>query len=731
MLPVVGVDSETELITPVNKAPPLVCVSWSVDDDAGLFKANGDGLPPEYEDCSTEAVIADWFKHWTIVGHNLPYDACVFLAAHPELMPVVFDAYEPDDGSEPRIRDTQTTDKLFGIAYGEFRWKRHDDGTNERINYRLADLVYRYFGIRLNKGAKGKKASHENDPWRLHYGKLRNVPLIARASTPPIDVEHPDGIVRPIREWPPEAKSYAVDDAVMPYRIFHAQEERRAQVITESGVDLLVDQHRQNRGALWLQLANCWGMWVRPDKRDQLKRSIEGDLGVCRRMLLDEGLLRAETYKKANPKKGIVAGQLKKYSKDTKAAGCLMVNVCADLGLEVRRTKKAIEALEAGEEYDGGVALDEESCNETGDATLKAYAEYTSLSNVLGKDIKHMMWGEIHGDFDPLVESGRTSCRGFNLQNLRRKGGTRECFWARPGFVYCMIDLDTAELRAVAQICLRMFGFSKLAEVLNASPGYPNGRDPHCWLTASALDMTYDEVKALHDADDPALGEERQNYKKGNFGLWGGMGYRRFGAMLRAEMKRASYEEPDPVRRADLRRRIAEMTDDKAQLIRNMWLATWDEAPLYLKWAAGMTKDGYSATVEQELSGRWRGGLGYSQLLNTKFQGLVADAIKDAGWALCRKMYDRTRGSVLYGSRIGNFEHDAIIAEVPEEIGHECAHEIRRVILDVVGRWMPDVPPKATPVLSRVWSKKAKQVWTGNKSGEGRLIAWEPKEKAA
>ncbi len=56
---------------------------------------------------------------------------------------------------------------------------------------------------------------------------------------------------------------------------------------------------------------------------------------------------------------------------------------------------------------------------------------------------------------------------------------------------------------------------------------------------------------------------------------------------------------------------------------------------------------------------------------------------------------------------------------MPEPIAHECAHEIQRIVLAEVGKWLPDVPPKATPVLARYWSKKAKQVWARD-----RLVPW-------
>lgn len=669
-----------------------------------------------WDDPQAHASLSGWLRDgYTIVLHNGPFDIAVLATAHPDLLTPFLQALE--DG---RIRDTWTRDKLLGIAYGQFRWRRNADGTSTRINYGLADVAYRHLGEVIDK----------KDTWRKYYEGLRNVPLFVDG--PPVTVLHPDGNSRPLTRWPHEALHYAIKDAVTTYRSCDSQEQVRARVLASNGIDLLADEARQNRAAMWLHLTGCWGMLIDPAKRDALADAIQRELDVCKAILLDAGLLRAECYKRANRAKGIEAGQLKKYTRNTKAASAYMVEVCEDNGITVRRTKKAIEALAAGAEYDGGIALDEESCKETGDHVLTAYADYTSLANVLGKDIKHMQAGEIHGSFDPLVDSGRSSCRGFNLQNLRQKGGTRECFAPRPGFVYCIIDLETAELRGVAQLCLKMFGRSRLAQVINPSAEYPHGRDVHLWLTASAMGLDYEHVAALYAADDPTIKAERQLYKSANFGLWGGMREKRFANLVRSGMRRAIYEcnDKDPVKReADrnaIRARLAQVTDGRIYMIRRAWLQTWPEAQWYLDHFERLCSNGRETTLEQFMSGRWRGGMRYSQACNTGFQGLVADAAKAAGWRVSRMMYDATQGNILYGSRVVNFPHDELVCEVPEAIGHECAQEIQRIVLAEVGVWLPDVPPVAKPALSRIWSKDVKPIV----GPDGRLLPYEGKAMA-
>jgi DNA polymerase-1 len=110
------------------------------------------------------------------------------------------------------------------------------------------------------------------------------------------------------------------------------------------------------------------------------------------------------------------------------------------------------------------------------------------------------------------VASGRTSWSDPNLQNPPRAGGVRECFVPRPGFVFVAVDYDTLELRALAQVCLDLFGWSKMADRLNA------GEDLHAALGARFLGIDYDAFMKLREAGDEDAKKARQNAKGFNFG---------------------------------------------------------------------------------------------------------------------------------------------------------------------------------------------------------------------
>jgi DNA polymerase I-like protein with 3'-5' exonuclease and polymerase domains len=343
----------------------------------------------------------------------------------------------------------------------------------------------------------------------------------------------------------------------------------------------------------------------------------------------------------------------------------------------------------------GKISLSEEACAASGDDLLIDYARYSSVQNVKKKDLAHMQgaWS-IHGNFVPLVETGRTACRGFNMQNMRADGETRHAFRPAPGYVFCIIDLDSAELRGVAQVCIAMGLGSKLGEALNA------GKDVHCMLASEISKLPYEEVMYRKRQNDPAILEIRNKQAKpANFGLWGGM-------------------MPDTFQKL-LRKRKVFLELGVLWKLRDAWLRTWPEANAYLEYWKRAT--GNPATVTQLFSGRIRGGLSYCKAANTMFQGLIADAAKAAGWALCLAMYDD--GGSLEGAHIVNFPHDEFVCEVPEDRAAEYAIEIQRIVLEAAGKYLPDVPPKAEPILSRIWTKKAKPTY----DEKGRPALWEPK----
>jgi len=573
-----------------------------------------------------------------IVGHGIAFDFVAIAANFPELVPDIFAVYEAD-----RVEDTGIRQKLLDIACGLYRGFYRRDGAAIKIGYGLDDLVDRHFAVKLSKG---------EDTWRLRYGELRDVPLDA---------------------WPEAARSYPLDDVRWTAAVHAAQEADRA---------LLGDQHRQARADLWLRLASTWGLVTDPAAVRAYADKTSKEQAALARELVAAGLLRPDRVLKSGPRKGtIVPG-----SRDTKAAAARLVAAYTAKGEPFPTTEH------------GAPCLDEDACIKSGDPVLRSYGKFASTKKILSTDIPLLESGThapIHAHFDSLLNTGRTSSSP-NVQNRPTKEGDRECFVPRPGHVYLAVDFAAFELRTWAQVCLKVVGFSRLAQVLN------EGIDPHCIIAAAILGVPYDEAKRQADAGKRAYPDAylaRQCGKVCNFGCPGGLGTDAF--MHFAALQYG-----------------VELTRDKSASLRALWRSQWPEAKPYLDWVNAQV-DRPFPYVDQLFSGRRRGGLRYTEAANTTFQGLAADAAKGAGWLVSRACYV-DRASVLYGSRIVNFVHDELITEVPEPIAHECAEEQSRLMVAGASPWLPDVPPKVEATLMRRWSKAAKPTFKN-----GRLSPWE------
>lgn len=330
----------------------------------------------------------------------------------------------------------------------------------------------------------------------------------------------------------------------------------------------------------------------------------------------------------------------------------------------------------------------------------------------------------INPRWNVLVASGRTSCSKPNLQQLPRKGGVRECFVPRPGYVYIGADYSFVELCTLAEVCYALFGYSKLGDAINA------GLDPHLDFAADLLDISYEEAEARFEAGDPLLIEMRQASKAANFGYPGGLGAESF-----REYARATYN--------------VVLTPARAEELRAMFYRKWPEVRQYHRYIGEMSNDSHEFTIKQLYSDRKRAGCTFTSGANTLFQGLAADGAKLAGWMLMRECYleapyenlryDKllapVRGAIdilrlhgaspLYGSRPVVFNHDENIAESPEAAAPEAADRLAHVMVECMQVYTPHVKIRSEAVIMKRWLKGAKSV----RDESGRLQVWTPKPK--
>jgi DNA polymerase I len=641
---VVAFDTETERFRPGVMAPELVCISWARP-----------GFKPDLvhqSDAGAKELVLNWLTHNDlVVGHHVVYDLAVLAAKWPELLPAIFRKFDRNE-----ITDTKVRQQLLDIAAGEFRGYLRkfekevpqEDGTVKRVKgvrwvpyeYSLDALYFRAAGSHLDK-----------DTWRLRYGEFLNTP---------------------ISQWPEGAREYPKKDAEATLEVFLKQEEH---------VEYIPDQFHQTRNAWARHLSAIWGLRTDAKSVDALEKQTMASLAAIEDGLKAAGLVRENG------------------SRDTKAAAARMLAVCGwkEEGKEILPTKEAKPLrLTDG----GGICLDSDACEASEDDLLKEYAELTSLKNVLNKDIPILKAGTIypvHTSYG-MAASGRSTSSGPNVQNPRRLPGIRECWKPRDGNVFAQADFSALELHTLAQVCIFLFGESRLGQVLNA------GLDPHTEFAVGLLEVSYEEGLQLKKAGDEAFDNARQTAKVANFGFPGGLGV----ASL-ISFARKSYN--------------VTLTEAGAKELKEAWFARWPEMTKFFDHVSTLVGDEGEGTIQQIFSNRWRGGCMYCAACNSYFQGLGADAAQRALYLVQRACYDASQESILYGSRTVLFVHDELVVEVKDDSrAHDKAIELSRLMVKGANEFLPDVPARAEPQLARRWSKKAKPV----KNEEGRLVPWQP-----
>ncbi len=658
----VAFDIETHLIKPGMIFPKLVCVSISDGTQTDLYLASL-GLMEIIKLLQDPDVI--------LVGHNVAFDLGVIVAEAIEqgydpdfILSIVFQAYADD-----RIADTMVRTMLVDIALGDFQ---EIEGARRGRHYGLDLLAQRWCKIYMAK----------KDTWRLHYAYLTNVPLA---------------------QWPFDASHYAKNDAEVTWKVDQAI---TAWAIAEGlpSPGNIPDEFRQHRAAWVLHLMSGWGVHIDSDMVALVRENLELQRKACYEIMEPYGLFKKDRYGQyKRTKKGQIC-------KDQKKLKELITEGFASRGEKPPTT--------AGRKDKNGVrhpecATGADVARESGHTACIAYADVANVDKLLSTYVPALERGKggtpVTSSPNVLVASGRTSWTKPNWQNPPQVGGIRECVIPRKGKVFVGADLDTVELRALAQSCLEILGHSEMASALL------RGEDLHTSLAAEFLGITYQQAEAALAAGDPLLDENRKTAKNTNFGLPGGMGAKKF-AQNAIDNGTPLVRDPN-----------APFSDHvkRATFLREAWFKRWPEMRLYLQHAGQVTDDFGPCKIEQPWSGRIRGGLEYCSCANTYFQGRVADGTKLALWRLAWACYvDKT--SILYGSRLVLFLHDEVILECPEEIGHECALEIVKILCAAVQEVIPDIPITSKPVITRRWYKGAKPIKVN-----GRLVPCRPEKDAS
>jgi hypothetical protein len=675
----IAFDTETRLIEPGILTPRLICLSLAEGDKIGLF------------DKSMGVVVMHHLlldPSVTFVGHNVVYDWGVLAAERQDLMPLIFKAY-----AEGRVFDTKIRQEMKDIAAGRVSEGAGTfvirNGEMKKASYSLAGLSEEYLG-------KNRYAEKNDDTaWRTRYAELEDLP---------------------VHEWPEAAQKDAREDAADTLAIFERQGGIEGALPTEGD---------QLRAAWALHLMSVWGIRTAPEKVAPLEEMLLKEQDRLRKRLKQAQFIVAKRCPESEKEfDEVIVKRRKAMKKDMQpsldgvqpeivtAAGVSYVvtrsTSPAKWGKNLTRVAEYVErvckrrGLPVPLTESGKTSTSKQTLIDTGSALLATFADGGGIDKVLQTYVPALKQGAerpINARFNVLVNTARTSCSEPNLQNLpsgRRIGGVRECFVPRPGYVYCSVDYDTLELRALAQVCLRLFKHSKMAEVINS------GRDLHSSVGADMVGVTYEEVEKGKKVKGSRMAKARDAAKVANFGLPGGLG-----AKSLVDYARTGYG--------------VILTEQQAREMKSQWLGAWPEMVQYFDWINTVVGMG-EAQLKHPITGFLRGNVGYTDGCNHLFQHLAAMGAKRAMFRVAHECYV-DHDTALYGTRPVAFIHDEIFAEMPEEVAHEAAQRMAKVMCEEMATLIPDVKIGASPTLMRYWSKKAEDLFDEN----GRMIPW-PKE---
>lgn len=334
-------------------------------------------------------------------------------------------------------------EKMIDNARGDlkFEWDEDLEQFKRNPGYALATRVERRFGRQRIKG---------EDSWQLKYSQLAHLPT---------------------DEYPEDARTYAMQDATDAREMYFAQAE-------DAGPDGIPNEISQIQAGWGLALMELWGVRTDAASVEALEHKLTEENHKWRRIASDAGFIR-----------------------DTGSKNMLKIKEATEASLK-RLNKRPM--LTKG----GAVSTKREQLNRCkDDKGLLALAEMGKSGKQLNTYIPVLKRGTVYPicpSYNTIIETYRTSCRAPNLQNEPRKGGIRDCFIARSGYVFVFCDYDTLEMRTLAQVCIEIFGYSRIAEACI------RGEDFHLSSAAEMMGISYDEAERRFNAGDEETADNRQ-----------------------------------------------------------------------------------------------------------------------------------------------------------------------------------------------------------------------------
>jgi len=748
-----GWDTETHLFKAFSLLPKVVCSSFAWETEEGFeTDLRGGHKDDKHKDMVQSMLSNDDIE---IVAHNAAFDMGVVCANWPELIPLVFGAYEAK-----RIHCTQNREKLLNLSdFGLPDQIPNGNGSFSRASYTLASLAKKYLGVDRSAEKEGE------DIWRLNYHKL-------------------DG--RSAKDYPKEASDYARADALDTLGVFLAQEQRKK----DKGLSTETE-HLQNASHFALTLCSAWGVKINLDKKEEIRKHFEEITNLrALPLLVTSGLVapavpprpsakRVRAHVEGCPKKKVnkvwscdCPLKLNKpiaEKRNMKLIRAKVTMICGRLGVEVPMSDKSEKFPE------GQIKTDKKTVERLAphDPVLSQYQTRQKWQKILTTEIPRM--GDIgcmFPSYDPIKETGRTSSfdggkksgiASGNIQNVDPK--VRGCYEPREGCVLLSVDIKAMELVSAAQKCYSLFGHSVLRDRINA------GIDTHAYLgsqlawcmdedfkaatrkaKAKTVMQVYEFFANLGTSEDEITEDEKRawaelpkekarkavdrirkerpldcvRFPKTYYAHWRkfakpvGLGYP--GGLGAATF-------------IDLAAGYGFLLDlPTATLLKEIWLNTYPEFDDYFNWVKKSCKDPKNSDADGRPYytyttplGLVRAGATYCAAANgAALQAPGAEGAKLGFYRIQRECYDPSLDSVLLGCRSVAFIHDEALLEIPyDDFMQERAERVVDIMVCGLGVVLPDMLVEAEPALMLEWDKRAEAVY----DQDNRLTIWRPETR--
>jgi hypothetical protein len=280
---------------------------------------------------------------------------------------------------EGRVHDTMVMRRLSQIARGVMP-----------TGLSLAALVNEHLNLDISD------TKHGDDVWRLRYAEL-------------------DGV--PVDEWPESARAYAISDVEYTrdvYRVMWAKGVKRTARLlagthplaihtADRGADYGAEVAHQTRAAFVLHQPYVSGVALDRHRLAALRVEVDEQFYKSRSIAEQHGLIRPSG------------------SKDLER-----------IRDAVSRSYQARDGGEPPSTDKGAVSTASSTLREcVDDEGLQALAESAKSEKLLTafiQPLQSLPTPVVHSSYNVLVDSGRTSARRPNVQQVSRDGGLRECY---------------------------------------------------------------------------------------------------------------------------------------------------------------------------------------------------------------------------------------------------------------------------------------------------------------